>query len=209
MIALGKHLRRLRGDEQGATIVEFGLLALPLFAMILGGIEFGYQQYTRSLMQGALNDAARLASVEDPEMAFGGDTTEEQVENLVREIAGSVAYDATIDVTTRSYFDFSDIGSPETLMTDVNGNGMFDEEDGDCWEDLNGNEEFDTDSGVAGTGGASDVVFYQANIEMPRLLPLHNFVNVPEKIEMQLETAIRNQPYGGQSNPAVLCGTPS
>ena len=199
-------LRRLARDEQGATIVEFALLAIPLFTLIIGGLDLGYQQYVRSLMQGALNDAARLAAVEDPNIEYGGSTTEEQVENLVKEIAGKVALDADIKVATKSYFDFSDIGSPETLMTDHNGNGQFDEDEGDCWEDLNGNGEFDTDSGVAGTGGASDVVFYSARVKMPRLLPLHNFINVPEKIEMELETAIRNQPYGGQGNPAVLCG---
>lgn len=199
-------LARFWHDEQGATIVEFALLMIPLMAILMGGIDLGYQQYTRSLMQGALNDAARLAAVEDPDIAYSGDTVEEQVESLVREVAGSIARDADITVTQKSYFDFSDIGSPETLMTDHNGNGQFDEDEGDCWEDLNGNGEFDTDSGLAGIGGANDVVFYSADIEMPRLVPLHKFVNVPEKISMSLETAIRNQPYGGQGTPAVLCG---
>ena len=200
-------LGKLARDEQGATIVEFGLLAIPLFVMILGGIDLGYQNYVRSLMQGALNDAARLAAVEDPDINIEGDTPEEKVENLVRDIAGTVALDATITVTSQSYFDFSEIGNPEALMTDVNGNGAFDEEDGDCWEDSNGNGEFDTDAGRDGIGGSDDVVFYTANVQMPRLLPLDKFINVPSTIDMSLETAIRNQPYGTQANPPVLCGT--
>ncbi len=199
--------RKLARDEQGATIVEFALLAIPLFVMILGGIDLGYQNYVRSLMQGALNDAARLAAVEDPDMNVSGDTPEEKVENLVKRIAGTVALDATITVTAQSYFDFSEIGDPEALMTDINGNGAYDEEDGDCWEDSNENGEFDTDSGRSGIGGSDDVVFYTANVKMPRLLPLDKFISVSSTIDMTLETAIRNQPYGTQPNPPVLCGT--
>ena len=64
-------------------------------------------------------------------------------------------------------------------------------------------------SGRSGIGGSDDVVFYTANVQMPRLLPLHNFINVPATIDMTLETAIRNQPYGVQPSPPVLCGTPA
>lgn len=209
MIRMANLLDRLGRDTRGATIVEFALLAIPLFAMILGGLDLGYQNYVRGLMQGALNDAARIAAVENPVFATEGATTEEKVENMVREIAGTVAIDAEITVTEASFFDFSDIGNPEPLMTDHNGNGMFDEADGDCWEDQNDNGTFDTDAGRAGVGGANDVVFYTARVQMPRLLPLHKFVNVPDTIDMTLETAIRNQPYGGQGNPPVLCATPA
>ena len=102
---------------------------------------------------------------------------------------------------------FRTSASPETLMTDHNGNGQYDQDDGDCWEDTNENGEFDTDYGTEGVGGASDVVIYSADISMPRLLPLDKFINVPSTIDMTVETAIRNQPYGGQGNPPVLCGS--
>ena len=206
MILKTRFLRKLRRDERGVTAVEFGLLAIPLFTLMLGGLDLGYQGYVRGLMQGSLNDAARIAAVESPAFTTEGEDTAEQVENLVKKIAGTVALDATIEVTERSYQDFSDIGNPEPLMTDHNGNGAYDEDDGDCWEDTNRNGEFDTDAGSDGIGGASDVVFYTANVKMPRLLPLHNFINVPATIDMTLETTIRNQPYAGQGNPPVLCG---
>ena len=199
-------ITRLGRDERGTSAVEFGLLAIPLFTLILGGIDLGYQNYVRALMQGSLNDAARIAAVEDPEFATVGETTPEQVESLVRDIAGSVANDATLVVIEKSYQDFSDIGNPEPLMTDHNGNGQYDEDDGDCWEDTNRNGDFDTNAGSDGLGGASDVVVFTANIKMPRLLPLHKFIDVSPTIDMTLETAIRNQPYAGQGTPPVLCG---
>jgi hypothetical protein len=117
---------------------------------------------------------------------------EEKVENYIKDIVGSVALDAEITVTQKNYFDFSDIGNPEKLMTDVNGNG-----------------EFDTDAGADGRGGANDVVFYTADISMPRLLPWHGFVEgMSPTIDMELETAVRSQPYGNQATPPVICAEP-
>lgn len=200
-------LRRLARESDGVTAVEFGLLAIPLVVLLIGGLDLGYQNYVRTVMQGALNDAARIAAVENPEFNYDGKTTEEQVENMVAEMAGSIARDATITVKQTSYYDFSDIGDPETLMTDVNGNGEYDKDDNDCYEDFNRNGLFDTDAGADGQGGSNDVVFYEARVQMPRLFPLHNFINVPSKFDFTLDTAIRQQPYSGHATPPVLCGT--
>ena len=201
-------IQRLARDTQGATIVEFAIIALPMCTLLLGGLDLGYQSYVRSTMQGSLNDAARKAAVRDPSFTIEGETVEEQVENYIKGVTEKVAVDATINVTQQSYFDFSDVGNPEKLMTDINGNGQYDEFDGDCFEDANENGDFDTDAGVDGRGGANDVVFYTATISMPRLLPWHNFVpGVSPTIDMELETAVRTQPYGTQATKPVICGT--
>src|SRR5690606_34947836 len=95
---------------------------------------------------------------------------------------------------------------PEKLMTDINRNGRYDEADGDCFADLNENGEYDVDTGRAGIGGANDVVFYQATLTMPRLVPLHGFLGVPPTYHLSAETAVRNQPYAVQATPPVVCG---
>jgi hypothetical protein len=105
-----------------------------------------------------------------------------------------------------NYYDFSGIGNPEKLMTDVNGNGQYDAADGDCFSDLNENGKYDTDTGRDGLGGANDVVFYQARIVMPRLLPVAQMLGFPANYDMTVSTAVRNQPYGTQKTPPVLCG---
>lgn len=202
--------RRLKDDQQGATLVEFGFIALPMCMLLLGGLDLGYQSYVRSTMQGSLNDAARKAAVRDPNFTVAGDTVEEKVETYIKGVTEKVAMNATINVSQKSYFDFSDVGNPEKLMTDVNGNGQYDEFDGDCFEDANDNGDFDTDAGVDGRGGANDVVFYTANISMPRLLPWHNFVpGLSPTIDMELKTAVRSQPYGTQATKPVICGVAS
>lgn len=208
-------LHRLANDQRGVSAVEFGILALPLFVMIMGALDLGYQIYVRTMMQGALDEAARIAMVEDPQFATSGSgnskgkgkntSVEDQIEAAIRETTGTVARDATISVSERSYYDFSDFAKPERLITDNNGNGEYDEDDGDCWEDSNGNGAYDTDAGADGVGRASDMVFYTANISMPRLLPLDTFIGLPSTIEMTVDTVVRNEPYSGREQPAVLC----
>ena len=137
MMGAVRFLRRLKADQQGATIVEFAFVAAPMCLLLLGGLDLGYQSYVRSTMQGSLNDAARKAAVRDPNFTVAGDTVEEKVETYIKGVTEKVAVNATINVSQKSYFDFSDVGNPEKLMTDINGNGQYDEFDGDCFEDAN------------------------------------------------------------------------
>ena len=200
--------RSIAQSEEGVTVVEFAILAVPMMILLIGGLDLAYTSYVRSVMQGALNKAARQAAVENPRISSAGANVPEQVANSIKEIVGLVAVDADIEVTQSSFFDFSRIGNPERLMRDVNGNGRFDAGTGDCWEDANFNGSFDTDAGSSGRGGATDVVFYKADISMPRLFPLHAFTPVSPTVRMSLETAVRNQPYTQQRTPPTLCSDP-
>ncbi len=201
-----RHLQHLWGDEQGATIVEFALILTPMLLLVMGGFELAYESYLRAAMQGAVSDAARRASVEDPVFAQDGDTLAEQVEEAIREAAAPIAPDAEVSVTQTSYFEFSDVGNPELLMTDNNDDGTYDEADGDCFEDANANGEFDTDSAADGRGASDDVVFYRAEITAARLLPVEAFTGFDDEFTITLETAIRNQPFGDRAVPPVVCG---
>ena len=205
----GQLLQALRRDQGGATIVEFALVALPLCVLVMGGFDLGHQSYIRSVMQGALNDAARRAAVEDPAFTASGATTEERVENTIKQQLAAITPGAEIEISQSNFYDFSGIGNPEKLMRDENGDGTYDEADGDCFSDLDEDGEYDTDTGRAGIGGANDVVFYQADITMPRLLPVAKLIGFSPNYEMSVATAIRNQPFGEQRTPPVVCGEES
>lgn len=202
----GRFLRSLRRDQSGATIVEFALVAMPLCVLVMGGFDLGHQSYIRSVMQGALNDAARRAAVEDPAFTASGATTEERVENTIKAQLAGITPGAEITISQSNFYDFSGIGNPEKLMRDKDKDGTYDEADGDCFSDLNENGEYDTDTGRAGIGGANDVVFYQADITMPRLLPVAKLIGFSPNYEFGVATAIRNQPFGEQRTPPVVCG---
>ena len=196
----------LRRDQAGATIVEFALVLPATLLIIIGGMNVAHQSYVRTLLQGALNEAARDAAVQNPRFATPGDTLEDRIEGRIAEIIGPVFPEGTIEVTQQSFFDFSNIGNPEPLTRDVNENGQFDRADGDCWQDINDNGDFDTDAGAAGRGDANDVVFYTATASAPRLFPAHVFLPISARMELEAQTAVRNQPFGTQPTPPVLCG---
>ena len=199
-------LRHLAADARGVTIVEFAIVAPVLILMLVGGFDLAHQSYVRSVLQGALNDAARRAAVEDPAFVAAGDTLEERVANLIIAQVGPTAPGAEIVIEQSNFYDFSGIGNPEKLMTDVDGNGQYDESDGDCFADLDEDGEYDADTGRDGVGGANDVVFYEATLTMPRLVPLQGFLGVSPEYDLRADTAIRNQPYQAQRTPPVVCG---
>lgn len=89
-------------------------------------------------------------------------------------------------------------------MTDNNGNDRCHAGGNDCCQDFNRNGRFDLDGGSAGVAGASDVVFYEVRVAMPRLLPAEFLGQSVHR--MVLRTAIRNQPYANQPTPPILCG---
>lgn len=198
--------RRLARDERGATAIEFALIAVPLFVIILGGSDLSHRAYVKSQLQGALSDSARRASVQDPSFASAGATLEERIRNTVKAQVDPIAPKATYAIQISNFYDFSGIGNPEKLMTDNNGDGVYDAADNDCFEDLNGNAQYDLDAGRSGVGGANDVVFYNATLTMPRLFPMGGLLGWSDTVTLEASSAVRNQPYADQALPPVLCG---
>ena len=187
---------RLLKDQRGATLVEFGLVAGPFILMLLGIMDLGYRGYVDTVSKSVLHRVARDAST--------GEMTAEQIEQQVNDgLDALVLKDAVISVTTESYFDFTNIGKPEKLTVDNNGNGEVDP--GDCFIDNNGNDVFDTDYGIAGTGGPDDIVNYKIEITSPRLFPLASMMGLDETMTISNSTAVRNQPYGAQVDLVATC----
>ena len=69
-----KHIRR---NEDGATMVEFALLALPFFIMLLGIIELAIIFFLNSSLQHATQEASRQIRTG----SFTG--TEQEFENII------------------------------------------------------------------------------------------------------------------------------
>lgn len=193
--------------QDGVTAVEFGLIATPLCVIIMGGADLGHQAYVRSQLQGSLSNIARLASVEDPEFQASGDTLEERVSNTLITSMQPISPGGEVSLELNNYQEFSGINSPEKLVRDVEGDGTYDEDDGDCFEDLNENGAFDVDTGRSGFGGASDVVYYEATVTMARLFPTPQLIGFSDDMIIDATIAIRTQPYGAQGTAPTVCGT--
>lgn len=198
-------LKQLARDTRGATLIEFAVTATPLCILILGGLDVAYQSYLRSVLQGALNDVARSASMEAPNFNCQGESMQAQIGCVIETKTELVARQATYSIRARNFYEFSGVGRGEKLTTDLNGNGLYDE--GDCFEDLNENGEYDEDAGREGIGGADDVVFYEVTVTRPRLVPVVGLFGASPEYNITAQAAIRNQPYARQHHPPTVCPT--
>ena len=186
-------MKRLPSDSEGATVIEFALLAPVLLLTLLGLFDIGYNTYTSSILQGAIAKAARGSSIEGSRPA----TLDARVEDAVHDIAPN----AVVTFERKAYSSFSDVGRPEDF-SDLNGNGACDA--GEPFEDVNGNKRWDADRAKAGGGGARDAVLYTVSVSYHRAFPIAKFIGVSDMHEMQSATVLRNQPWDEQDTAVTV-----
>jgi Flp pilus assembly protein TadG len=186
----------LARDARGVTLVEFALVAPVFLMMIVGLLDIGQMIYGKSLLNGAVEAAARSSSLEAGDTAAADAIVADRVSRILPGVA--------VESTRTSYFDFADIGRAEQ-WNDADGSG--DCNDGEAYTDENGNGGWDRDIGVGGNGGANDVVLYKVTATYT---PLFRVPFMPEAWkERSLEsTAIRkNQPFATQASYSSTAGT--
>ncbi len=176
-------------DQSGVTAVEFAFVAPVLMVLLMGLFDAGHQLYTASVLQGALHEAARDSTLET---GFSMTTV---IDEQVKDAVHTVAPTADITLTRSNYVDFSDVSQPEEF-TDNDGDGICN--NGEPFEDLNANGTWDADRGRDGLGGARDAVLYTATATYDRLFPMAGLIGLPEKISLQANTVLRNQPFDDQ-----------
>ena len=194
MISRGT-LCRLPGDSRGAAALEFALVAPALLLTIMGIFDLGYNIYAATMVQGAIQRAARDSTIEGAEQRLA------QIDAAVARAVHHVVPRATIAFSRRAYADFADVSRPEDF-TDTDRNGLCD--NGEPFEDANRNGTWDDDRGTSGRGGARDAVLYTVHVTYARGFPMASLVGLPETVTTAASTVLRNQPYKLQDNkPAV------
>lgn len=184
-------LRALRHDREGVTAVEFGLISPVLFMMLLGLFDVAHGVYTTSMVNGAMQSAARNMTIE------GALLREAEVDQrVIADVRAVVPTNATVTLRKLKYFDFNDVGRPED-WTDTNNDGICN--NNEPYVDVNGNNQWDSNRGANGIGGARDVVLYTATVSYPRLFPIYRFVGMSQNASIQGSTVLRNQPFDEQS----------
>lgn len=183
-------LRRLRRNQRGATVIEFALIAPTMVLLILGLCELTYQCYVQAILTGAMQKAGRDSTIQ------GATSKTTDLDNRVMALVRPVALNATYSSTRKSYSQFGYI-KPETF-TDSNGNGVYDAAT-ECFIDVNGNKTWDSDPGLNGQGGASDVVLYTMTLTYPRLFPMAGLMGWSNTVVITASTVLKNQPYANQA----------
>jgi len=191
---IGRQFIRLRKNQRGAAAVEFALAAPILIVGMMGVFDLGYNMYTASLLQGAIQKAARDSTIEGAD-----DTT---IDARVTKVVHDIAPQADPPTFKRTaYTNFSGVGRPEEY-DDLNANSTCD--NGELFEDANGNGTWDSNRGKAGMGGARDAVLYEVTVSYTRLFPVAKFIGQSGNFTLKTLTVLRNQPYSLSGSDIAL-----
>ncbi|MEM1195088.1 MAG: TadE/TadG family type IV pilus assembly protein [Pseudomonadota bacterium] len=185
-----RHIRRLGACEDGATLTEFGVVAPVLILMIMGVFDMAHTQYTRGMLNGAMQSAGRDLTLES---AGSMESTIDQ--SVIDRVQAVVPSSATITLEKLSHFEFSDIGEAEEF-DDENLDGVCN--NNEVFVDANGNGQWDEDRGEVGIGGARDAVLYTAIVSYDRLFPMYGLAGATQDVTLRASTVLRNQPYDEQ-----------
>ena len=190
-LAAPQVLHGLRRQTRGVAAVEFALVAPALLLTIMGIFDLGYNIYANTMVQGAIQKAARDSTIE------GADLRLDEIDAAVARAVHHVVPNATIAFDRKAYASFSDVSRPEDY-TDSDGNGLCDK--GEPFEDANRNGNWDSDRGASGQGGARDAVLYSVTVSYARGFPMASLIGLPDTVTTVASTVLRNQPYKLQDN---------
>ncbi len=190
-------MRALLRDREGATIIEFAIV-LPMFLVLLLGImDAGQMVYGKSVLSGAVRQAARESSLETRSIAASDAT----VLDLIRPVLPGV----TITTMRRSYYDFSDIGRAEK-WNDKNTNGRCD--NGEVYTDENRNSAWDAEIGTSNSeGGADDVVVYTVTATFEPVFKVPFLPSQWSDRTLKATAVTKNQPFGTQAGYGSSAGS--
>jgi len=186
---------RVAKDKNGVSAIEFAMLAPVLLLALMGVFDTAYDMYTASLLEGAIQKAARDSSLEKASLNSA------VIDDAVTQTVQDLAPGATLDFKRTSYHSFSAIGKPEDY-TDTNNNGKCDK--GEPYEDTNDNGVWDTDQGDDGMGGARDAVLYKVSVTYPRPFAVASLLGWPSTFTMNATTVLANQPWDNLAKTATI-----
>ncbi|WP_245462799.1 TadE/TadG family type IV pilus assembly protein [Rhizobium leguminosarum] len=186
----GLGIERFHASEEGATAVEFAIIAPVLifitFAIIETGLAFGAD----ILLKNAIYDAARTGRTGFVSENSTQDTT---IKQKIRSEAGVIMDADKLVITSLSYKGFDVLKKPEPFI-DKNGNGVRD--NGENFTDVNGNGVYDRDQGASGYGGTAQVVIYTVTYPWTFHTPLLNrLIGDNGTVELTATAVVQNEPY--------------
>ncbi len=183
-------------DQRGASVMEFGLIALPLSIMLMGVMDAGHGYYVDTVLDGAMEQAGRSSSLEGATSVTQQNLIDTKIRNAIRVVAPN----ATVTVTRRFYKTFSQAqaAQAETIVQDVAPIGQCDATE--SYIDTNNNNNWDADGGDSGQGGAKDIVIIKVAVSFPRLFPTASLIGLGENVQLLSDSILANQPYAAQTS---------
>jgi Flp pilus assembly protein TadG len=176
-------------NQHGTTAIEFAMLSPVIILFILGIIEFALIMFTQTVMESATGITARTGKTGD--VNSSSLSREEQlIENVANRTAGLLDRNS-LTVTMTTYSTFNNVDRPEPFI-DANGNGFYN--NGETYTDVNGNGQWDEDMGVAGAGGANDIVVYTVSYPWQIFTPVVSTI-IGQTLVLSARTVVKNEPW--------------
>lgn len=166
---------RFKRDEDGATALEFAMVATPFFMLLFGILELALVFFASAIIEDGVAEATREIRTGSLQSSGGDEAT---FRAAVCERIGTIADCSKLKVDVRTFDDFA--SADFTAPIDV---------DGDL-DDSN----FTFDPGAAG-----DVVVVRVFYDWPLLGPgmINGLANLPGNRRLiSSASAFRNEPYG-------------
>lgn len=180
--------------ESGVAAVEFAILAPVFLSLLMVTFEFGFAFYARAILQGAVEEAARSASLENTQWSAISQRVSSQIKTVIP--TANAQTDISFQFDPVYYASYADIEVPEDFE-DNNNNDQWDPEE--CFVDRNSNRNYDTDVGLDGRGGAQDVVTIDATVSYVRPFPIWGLFGLDQRQTIRVSTYLRNQPFSAQA----------
>ncbi|QZH74704.1 MAG: pilus assembly protein [Erythrobacter sp.] len=168
------------------TVVEFALLAPVLLVTMMGLFDFSYNIYAESMIEGAVQKAARDSTIEQ----FANNPA--ALDTKVREAVQKVVPSSNVTFTRSAYRNYSDMGRAEEF-TDTNGDGVCN--NNETFVDLNSNGFWDSTRARDAANSARDAVLYEVNASYDRAFPLAGLLGFDDTVNVSARTVLRNQPF--------------
>lgn len=114
----GRLLRRFKGSSDGATAVEFGIVALPFLGLLIAIFETTLIFFTQSALESGVANAGRM--IRTGQVQAQG-ISEETFKTLVcNSLAGYLSCSENLSVDVRSFSDFASVALPDAVDDDGN-----------------------------------------------------------------------------------------
>ena len=185
---------RLGRNQDGSTVIEFGLGLPMLMMMLIGTIEVGYIMFSSAVLEGSLREVSRTVSTGFVEQGLSReDYILQQLDDKMLNLAN--VGNRTISITF--YDTFANVGEPEPIVT---GNGDTVLDPGECYLDINGNAQWDADMASTGLGGPGAVQVFEVTYEHPLMTGFFSkAIGGNGTIELTASTAIKNDSFNAVS----------
>jgi Flp pilus assembly protein TadG len=189
-------MKRFWRDQGGTSVMEFGLIAPVAVMMMLGTMDIGHSYYVRSVLDGAMQNAARDSALE------GSSTVAQQrvIDRRIIDSVHAISPSSTVKPTRRYYKTFSAAAAARAeTINEATQNFLCEVDNAETYIDANNNGKFDRDGGDEGQGGAQDVVVIKVQVQFPRLFPVATLIGLPNNVTIDSNSILANQPYGNQA----------